>query len=670
MDSSGSNTLGIDMMRKVWTSMLAALLTATAGAAEKEIWLDEIDLETMTCSGGTPRRNESFGGRPLRIFRKKIGRGVGTCAPSIIILKLDRAKRFHARVGLDAEILNKGDGSVRFRVFSENGILADSGVLTKRKGPVDIDVDIHKEKYLALEATDGGDGNAFDHADWGEARFTVEENGSVAPTLEFKTKQLGILTPPPSPEPAIVGPKIFGARPGRPVIFRLCVTAPDAEIAVSGIPSALTYDRAARTLRGTAPDAGDYLMTITASNRYGTAQSKLILRCGEKLALTPPMGWNDWNRFAREVSAAKIMAAADALIRHGIADHGYAYVNIDDYWQRTPDMELAADLQGEPRSKDGTILPNARFPDMEKLTGHIHSLGLKAGLYSTPGPLTCGGCYGSWQHEEQDARTYAQWGFDYLKYDWCSYTKVAPPEANQLKLAMTPFVKMGKFLRAQPRDIVYNLCQYGMDHVSAWGALAEAASWRTTHDVFDNYASIRATADLQDGLGCFTAPGAWNDADMLTVGVLGWGNAAPSRLTRNEQYTQFTLWSIFASPLMLGCELENIDEFTLALITNDEVIAVNQDALGAGAFRKILKENFEVWTKRLDNGDVAMAIVSRDYLPTRANFKFSDAGLDGTWHVRDLWRRKSYAASASEFNDELLGHACFMFRLSRNKEQP
>jgi alpha-galactosidase len=282
---------------------------------------------------------------------------------------------------------------------------------------------------------------------------------------------------------------------------------------------------------------------------------------------------------------------------------------------------------------------------------------LKAGLYSSPGPWTCGGCAGSWRHEEQDAQTYARWGFDYLKYDWCSYGTIADgkdPEAkgiptwsegrgrNSVEVAKHPYEVMGQYLRAQPRDIVYSLCQYGMSDVWNWGDSVSGNCWRTTGDITDTWRSMSGIGFKQDKAAPHAKPGNWNDPDMLIVGQVGWGNLHPTRLTPDEQYTHISLWCLLSAPLLIGCDMEKLDDFTLNLLENDEVLAVDQDALGQEATCVWTHDTVRLYAKPLEAGGRAAGFFNLGAQPVTLEFRdFAAAGLTGDQQVRDLWRQQN-----------------------------
>ncbi len=231
---------------------------------------------------------------------------------------------------------------------------------------------------------------------------------------------------------------------------------------------------------------------MRAQNALGTAERPLKIICGDTIALTPPLGWNSWNGFGCDVTESNVRAAADAMAASGLINHGWTYINIDDCWEAG-------------RDPGGNILSNEKFPDMKALTDYVHAKGLKIGLYSSPGPKTCAGHAGSYKHEEQDARQYAEWGFDYLKYDWCSYGQIAPhPNHDDL---LKPYQVMRAALDKVPRDIVFSLCQYGMGNVWEWGAQVGGNCWRTTGDISDTWSSMAGIGFAQAGHEKFARPG-------------------------------------------------------------------------------------------------------------------------------------------------------------------
>jgi alpha-galactosidase len=388
------------------------------------------------------------------------------------------------------------------------------------------------------------------------------------------------------------------------------------------------------------------------------------------------MGWNSWNCFAGAVSADRVKRAADAMIKSGLVNHGWTFINIDDFWENHRDSKDPT-LRGEFRDAQGNIVPNSRFPDMKGLADYVHGLGLKIGLYSSPGPWTCGGCAASWQHEEQDAQTYAKWGFDYLKYDWCSYGEIASggdPRAKDIPLwgktatndagAIYPYQVMGNFLRQQNRDIVFSLCQYGMADVWKWGGSVIGNCWRTTGDITDTWRSMSGIGFKQDKAAPYAKPGNWNDPDMLIVGEVGWGKTHPTRLTPDEQYTHISLWCLLSAPLLIGCDMEKFDDFTLSLLSNDEVLAVDQDSLGRQAMCISTNGNLRVFAKDLADGSKAVGLFNLGGTPATVVANWENLKLSGAQTVRDLWRQKDLGRFEKEFSTTVTPHGVALVKIS------
>jgi alpha-galactosidase len=372
---------------------------------------------------------------------------------------------------------------------------------------------------------------------------------------------------------------------------------------------------------------------------------------GRALAQTPPMGWNSWNVWGSTVTAARVREAADTLVRSGLASRGYRYVVVDDGWAAG-------------RSAAGDIVPSAAFGDVRALSEYVHSRGLRFGLYSSPAPRTCGGFEGSYGHEERDARTFARWGVDYLKYDWCGYDRQLGNRPGSDPRG--PYAKMHQALRRSGRDIVYSLCQYGQADVWEWGREVGGNLWRTTTDLHDDWPSLEQIGFSQSDLAPFAGPGRWNDPDMLVVGRVGWGKGArPTRLTPNEQVTHVTLWCMLAAPLMLGCDLSRLDPFTLALVGNEEVIAVDQDPAGRAGRRVRRSGPTEVWSRPLADGTLAVGLFNRGVVSTGVTAAWTDLGLTGSQPVRDLWRRRNLGVRAGSITLRLGRHGAALLKVGR-----
>ena len=642
-----------------------------ASTGTDRIGLETLDLSTMTSGWNPPKVNVANGGTPFRIGGETFKRGVGTHAASFYEIEVKgEAVRFTATIGADAGMEIARRGSVRFSVFADGRRVFRSPVHRFGNAAERIDVPLRGAKRVILWVDDAGDGLCNDIADWCEADFEVMPGTTLRPVrYETVPEQFGILSPKIGDEPRLNAPYVFGVRPTHPLLFTLpCSGARPMTFTAKGLPAGVTLDAKSGILTGAIAGRGEYPVTVTATNGKGSDTRVYRLVVGERIALTPPMGWNSWNCFASAVSADDIRAAADAFVRERLIDFGWSYVNIDDFWCNYQRDDAHPDIHGPMRRRNGTVVTNARFPDMKGLADYVHAKGLKIGIYSSPGPLTCGGCTGSWGYEAIDAATWAAWGFDYVKYDWCSYTDVAVAKDDPTLYYQAPYLKLGRELARQDRDIVYSICQYGMDWVSRWGDKVGGQCWRTTHDIEDTWESMRFIAAAQRGLERFAGPGGWNDPDMLIVGWVGWGpKLHPTRLTPNEQYTHMTLWSLFAAPLLIGCDLTKLDDFTRAILTNPEVLAVNQDPLGKAAARVGGDDpGFyeDIWARPLEDGSIAVGIVNLSYETRTIAVDLRGLGLVGEWKVRDLWRRIDEKPVRDVYTVTLPAHAPHFIRLT------
>jgi alpha-galactosidase len=479
-----------------------------------------------------------------------------------------------------------------------------------------------------------------------------------------------VLTPKPGPMPRINGTNVFGVRPGSPFLFTIAATGTrPMTFAADGLPEGLRLDPETGRISGSIAARGEFAVTLKAKNALGQVEKPFRILCGDTLALTPHMGWNSWYVWENHVTDAIMRAAADAMVASGMIDHGYMYVNIDDCWSVKPGAKDPT-LQGEPRDKRGMINSNPRFPDMKALTDYIHSKGLKAGIYTSPGPTTCADHVAAFQHERQDVERYVEWGFDFLKYDWCSYGSIAKDKT--VEEFQKPYRLISKILREQPRDIVLNLCQYGMGGVWTWGREVGGNSWRTAGDLGGSFEKI-GTALFRDGFDLYAksglhkygGPGAWNDPDYLLLGYLSnWkGETVPTPLTPNEQYSHVSLWCLLAAPLIFSGDIARLDEFTLGLLTNDEVIEVDQDPLGKPGRRVAKDGDLEVWAREIGDGALAVGLFNRGEGLRSVTAKWADLGIAGPRRVRDLWRQKDLGVFENEFGGFVGRHGCLLLRL-------
>jgi alpha-galactosidase len=456
-----------------------------------------------------------------------------------------------------------------------------------------------------------------------------------------------IRTPKTLATPHINGPNIFGVRPNSPFLYTIPATGNrPMKFSVDKLPKGLSVDVTTGCITGSLKKAGEYKVVLYARNAKGVDKKKFKIVVGEKIALTPPMGWNSWNCWAWVVDQEKVLRSANALVSSGLINHGWTYINVDDTWQ------------GKRTGKNLALQSNERFPNIKAMYDKIHALGLKAGIYSSPWITTfagyqggtCDDSLGSWTHLDNyeankrigkysftyaDAAQFGEWGIDYLKYDW------APNDVEHTK-------EMADALRKTGRDVILSLsCGAPFELAAEWAKYANC--WRTTGDIGDAWGQpteswkhgIAELAFTQDRWASFAGPGHWNDPDMLEVGYVGGGpNLHLTHLTPDEQYTHITMWCMLSAPLLIGCDLERLDPFTLSLLTNDEVLAVDQDALGKQAVRVDSIGLVDVYLKELEDGSRAIGFFNRDTREHSIEYKnFSQLGFKSKQHIRDLWRQ-------------------------------
>jgi len=634
------------------------------------VWVDALDL-SRTLDSRPPRAGlAAFGGYPARGNNPAVPQpaisldsvsyqhGLGVTSGGELWIDLGgNATRFVSLVGVD-DARRAGRGSVTFEVWTDGEKKWDSGVIKAGDAPKPVSVDLTGAKQMILYVTDAGDGSRDDIADWAGAAIVMKDD-AASPVAT---------TPPASPAPNIASsrtaaprlnyPRITGATPGRPFLFRIPASGEGPlTFAARNLPAGLTLDRHTGVITGALRKAGHTAVHVTITGAKGHTSGDIVIVGGEhRLALTPPLGWNSWNVWAAAVDDAKVRAAADALVESGLAAQGYTYVNIDDAWEG-------------PRDANGNITSNEKFPDMKALTAYVHSKGLKIGIYSSPGPRTCQQRFaGSWQHEAQDAKQWADWGFDYIKYDWCSYSETLPQQRGMppLDQLQKPYRLMRGILDSLPRDLVFSLCQYGWGDVWTWGNEVGGDLWRVTGDITDTWSSMSGIGFAQTGHEKYAGPSGWNDTDMLVVGQLGWGRTPrETHLTPDEQLTHISLWALQAAPLIIGADLSQADSFTVNLLGNPEVLAVDQDSLGRSAGRTLQNGRTEVWARPLSDGTMAVGLFNRDLVPRTVSVKWSDLGRSGSQPVRDLWLHQDLGAKPDGFSVVVPRHGVVLVKVGR-----
>lgn len=644
------------------------------GQKTNAVWMDDLNIRTF--SEGIPAvlAKTSGSGEAISIKGTRYSRGVGVNSTSVLSFLLNgNALEFSAVVGVD----DNGVKNLphRFYVIGDRKILFESGTMKWGDEPRKVKVNLAGVKRLGLLVIVEL-GITKTYSNWADARFIMK--GQELPLNIPNTDERIILTPAAGKAPKINSAAVFGARPGNPFLYTIAATG-DRPIVFSAdnLPAGLQIDAKTGIITGKVAAKGEYTATLKAKNSSGEALRQLRIRIGDTIALTPPMGWNGWNSWAREIDQEKVIASANAMVKMGLANHGWTYINIDDAWQ------------GQRGGKYNAIQPNEKFPSFKQMTDYIHGLGLKIGVYSTPWITSYAGYpggssnlengffpdavrgnkrdfryVGKYKFEKEDALQMAEWGVDYLKYDW----RIDVPSAERMSVA----------LKNSGRDIFYSISNSApFSNVKDWARLTN--SYRTGPDIRDSWLSLYVSAFTLDKWGPYGGPAHWNDPDMMILGNVTTGSPLhPTRLTPDEQYSHVSLFSLLAAPLLIGCPIEQLDAFTLNLLTNDEVIAVNQDGLGKPARLVAEQSGVQIWLKELENKEYALGLFNiGDYTKTPASyFRWGDEkpvsfsldlvkiGLKEKYNIRDVWRQKNLGEFKGTFNTRIRHHGVVMVRLS------
>ncbi len=642
------------------------------------VWMDDLSIRTFSEGIPSVLAKTSGSGDPIRMKGTIYSRGVGVNSTSVLPFLLNgNGQEFSAVVGVD----DRGMKNVKYRfyVIGDRKILFESVGMKLGDEPEKVTVNLKGIQRLGLLVIVEKDGTKT-YTNWADAKFVM--NDQTVPLNIPNTDERTILTPAVSKNPKINSASIFGATPGNPFLYTIAATGERPIVFSAGnLPAGLSIDSKTGIITGTVGVKGKYIATLKASNAFGESVKQLTIKIGDTISLTPPIGWNGWNSWAREIDQQKVIASADAMVKMGLANHGWTYINIDDAWQ------------GHRGGKYNAIQPNEKFPGFKKMADYIHGLGLKLGVYSTPWIISYAGYpggssnfesgvfpdavrdnkrnfryIGKHRFEKEDALQMAEWGVDYLKYDW----RIEVPSAERMSLA----------LKNSGRDILYSISNSApFSNAKDWVRLTN--TYRTGPDIRDSWLSLYVSAFTLEKWGPYGGSGHWNDPDMMILGNVTTGSPLhPTRLTPDEQYSHVSLFSLLAAPLLIGCPIEQLDAFTLNLLTNDEVIAVNQDLLGKPA-RLVSEENgVQVWLKQLENGDYAAGLFNiNGYAKTpQSYFRWGDEkpvsfaldlakiGLKGKYSIRDVWRQKDLGQFKGTFKTSIRHHGVVMIKIEPIKK--
>ncbi len=634
---------------------------------EEIIPLSSLEIGKATCGWGTIKADQSIDGNAITLKGKVYSSGVGTHASSQIIVKLNGAvTRFATYVGIDDEVLdeartNSSYGVCDYRVTlkAENGEtqLVDEGTIRATDTAIPfIEVDCVGWKYLILEAFDGEGGDACDHVDWANAYFEYLYQNSTPPVIvsldEISSK--------------LACANVLFSQPGVRYMHKVRAANSDAELSVENLPNGLVWNEKRSLVEGVIYTEGEYEYIVNVTLDGETVKEPIKLTVSQNLQQPVPfMGWLSWNVVQGDISDEVVRTVADAMLSTGLADAGYRYLCIDDLWHASQ-REVGTD---KPKYDE------AKFPyGMKAVSDYVHSKGLKFGIYSDGGSMTCAGCFGSYGYEDIDAQQYADWGVDMLKYDYC----YAP---SDLESCRARYKTMGDALKATGRNILFYMCEWGVREPWKWGHETGASCWRCTYDRRDGWNGInggvgivQSIAGMKD-LWAYSGVNRFNDADMMCVGIHGTGKssndlvAGTPGMTQTEYRTEFSLWCMWSSPLSLTFDLRKpISDEDLEIMTNEEMIALNQDRMGQQAEFIGEYDGVQVYAKDLENGDVAIAVLnlngtSRNFTVDFSTIPALDA--DYAYMMRDLWEKTNVGEFKDEYSLSVASHETKVYRMSK-----
>ena len=689
------------------TALLALLMPCTAHAEETTVLLSQLDLSQAVQGFGKPQADRSVDGHPLTLHGQAFLHGFGTHSPGILAIDLHGGtRRFTATVGIDDEVPD-GKGSANFQVLGDgHKVLWQSGVRRKGQPPQPVDVDLTGVQQIILRVTTGGDGFEYDHADWADARFVV--TGTPPRTVAWKptVTEPVIAMPALVPAPHIHPPSIVGIRAGTPLLWTLPVTGePPLKFSARGLPNGLALNTAG-TISGTLNRDGDYPVHISVQNRAGRDTRRIHFVVGPVLAATPPMGWNSYDCFGDSVTEDETLANARYVAAH-LLPFGWDTVVVDYRWydafahSNNSQTKAFAPLTMD---ANGRLLPAPnRFPSavesghgFKALADKVHALGLKFGIHIMRGvprnavvanlPIegvtytaadaantqdTCPWCpdmYGvrgstpaGRAYYDSLFRLYASWGVDIVKMDDTS----SPYHTDEIEAVHSAIGKCG-------RSILYSLSPGETPIERGKHVAGHANMWRGLGDLWDNWNELNHAFEVGARWPAFVGPGHWPDPDMLPLGRLSVGGRSVgadrrSKLSKPEQMTLISLWSLLPAPLMVGADLPANDPWTLALLTNTDVLAVDQDALGAAGRPIFSRDEWQVWAKEMADGSRAVGLFNRSDFDETLTVTAADLQLAGRCTFRDLWQRKDLGDFPGQLTMTVPAHGAALFQFQPTK---
>ncbi|MEG1644000.1 MAG: NPCBM/NEW2 domain-containing protein [Bacteroidales bacterium] len=635
--------------------------TANFDIARGKLYLNTLDLTKGTCGNGKQiTANRSMKGNPLTMKGVVYDKGISMHSPAKFIIQTNGATGFHALLGIDDDCTGStGGASCDYKILRDGGDVVQSGTISRSDvSPVTIDIDVATWNYITLEISNGADGNnTEDSPDWVDAYFDFERVAPIAVTTEEKDAnnlKLACAT-------------TFYSLPGIKLMNKFKAEDNSAVMSVLGLPAGLTFNPRRNLVEGIINIPGTYEYYVETTTSTQTKKHKITLVVDDKLlSPTPPMGWLSWNVFENEISEQKLIEVTDVFVKEGLVDYGYKYINIDDMWHASA------------RASDGRPQYDTRkFPNgLKFISDYVHSKGMKIGIYSDAANLTCGGMYGSYQYEAIDAKQYADWGMDLLKYDYC----YAPKD---MAVAITRYTAMSNALKATGRNFLFYICEWGQLKPWAWAGNAGGHCWRTTYDsrdtwTYGSYAGglcgVIEGIDEMNKVAYYTGVNNYNDADMMMVGLYGTGKSSNhgndgKGMTNTEYQSQFSIWCMYASPLWLSFDIRNMNEATRTILKNREVLDINQDPMCQQAILIKQGVDSDIYMKDLANGDIAVALLNRGASSQMISINYNDLFLDDMpgydYKVRDLWAHEDVNITGRVLKAQVASHETKVYRISK-----